>query len=63
MTSGGGRNDEEQWGDKSAGDIASPGASPLTPEQEAELDRRLAQPDGPLYSWAEIKAGIEAAKR
>ncbi len=37
-------------------------AASLTPAQAAELDRRLAAPDGRLYSWLEIKAGLVGKK-
>lgn len=49
---------EDLW-DSIAADSA---AAPLTPAQNTELDRRLAEPDGPLYSWAEIKAGLTGGK-
>jgi len=45
---------EDLW-DSIAVDAAAP---PLTAAQYAELDRRLSLPDGPLYSWAEVKAGL-----
>lgn len=36
--------------------------APLTEAQKVELDRRLATPDGPLHSWADIKAGLVSRK-
>jgi putative addiction module component (TIGR02574 family) len=41
---------------------ADTAATPLTDAQEAELDHRLATPDGPFYSWAETKAGLIGGK-
>lgn len=41
---------------------ADTAATPLTDAQKSELDHRLATPDGPLYSWAEIKAGLICGK-
>jgi putative addiction module component (TIGR02574 family) len=49
---------EDLW-DSIAADSAS---APLTAAQKTELDRRLATPDGQLYSWAEIKAGLTGDK-
>lgn len=36
--------------------LPTPASASLTPAQEIELNRRLAGPDGQLYSWVEIKA-------
>jgi putative addiction module component (TIGR02574 family) len=32
--------------------------APLSEAQKSELDHRLSEPDGPLYSWADIKANL-----